>query len=83
MNKNINKTLSEDEQTKEDMKQLAIARLRTIPSNFQISVGGDGSVSRDEAIENIMSDSKLGNELINIQLEFLRDMAGGDLYKYE
>jgi len=78
-----NKYLTEQEQIKEDIKQLVIARIRTIPKNLQIAVGGDGGFSRDEAIENILNESELGGELIDMQLEFLRDMAGGDLYKYE
>ncbi|MEN8253640.1 MAG: hypothetical protein ABFQ62_04680 [Patescibacteria group bacterium] len=83
MNKKTKKILNEEELIQEDMKLLAIERLKSIPSNYQISVGGDGSFSRDEAIENVKNDSEIGKELIDVQIEFLRDMAQGELYKYE
>ena len=82
MKKN-NHTPTDKQQLKEDMKQLAIARLKSIPSQYQISVGGGGSLTRKEAVENIENDSEIGKELVNIQIEFLRDMAQGELYKYE
>lgn len=74
---------SKNPQVKEDMKKLAIARLKTISSDFQISVGGGNSLSRDEAIDSILTDSEIGEELVDIQIEFLRDMASGSLYDYE
>jgi len=82
MKKN-NHTPTDKQQLKEDMKQLAIARLKSIPSQYQISVGGGGGLTRKEAVENIENDSEIGKELVNIQIEFLRDMAQGELYKYE
>lgn len=62
------------------MKQLAIARLRTIPQEYQITVGDVGNLSRDEVIQNIIENSDIGKKMVSIQMDFIRDMADGDLY---
>ncbi len=77
------KPSTEKKQLKEDMKQLTIARLRSIPDDYQISIGSAGTLTREQAIENVEQENELGKELIEVQLEFLRDMARGELYKYE
>lgn len=70
----------QSKQLKEDKKKLAVARIRAIPNEFQISVGGDDSISRDEVIENIHSETSIGEKMVQVQLDFLRDMARGKLY---
>ncbi len=70
------------QQIQEDIKELVIARLKAIPQDFNISFGGNESLTRDEAIQNIIEESDLGREIIDIQLKFLKDMTKGDLYQY-
>ena len=62
-----------------DLKELVIARLRLIPDNVKMSVGSDGEFSRNELIESVRQENKMGHEIVRSQLEFLRALATGSL----
>ena len=65
------------EEISEEIKEIVIARLQTIPSNKKVSIGSYGEFSRDELIEGVKSGSEVGKKIIEIELEFLRAMKQG------
>ena len=54
---------------------LVIARLETIPSNVEISVGGDGSFTVSELIEKVKKRDDIGKKMIEVQLAYLRSLG--------
>lgn len=60
--------------TKEYLKELAIARLRTIPPNVGFSIGGYGDFSRDALIREIEKESGVGKAAIELEIQFIREM---------
>lgn len=69
--------MSEDKELKEEIKELVIARLETIPSNKKISIGSYGEFSKDELIEGVKAGSEVGKKIIEVELEFLRAQKKG------
>lgn len=65
---------------KEQIKKLVIARLDSLPSNVNISVGSEGSFNKQQLIEQVESDTEIGEKMIEIELEYLRKLKEGILY---
>lgn len=59
----------------EDITNLVIARLETIPSNIELSVGGDGSFTVSELIERVKKQDEIGKKMIEMQLAYLRSLG--------
>jgi len=58
-----------------DIINLVIARLKTIPSNVELSVGNTGSFSIDELIERVRKQDDIGKKMIEMQLAYLRSLG--------
>ncbi|KKS25791.1 MAG: hypothetical protein A2736_01925 [Candidatus Yanofskybacteria bacterium RIFCSPHIGHO2_01_FULL_41_27] len=67
--KNNNQNISED------IMNLVIARLETIPSNIELSVGNEGSFSVEELIERVKKQDDIGKKMIEMQLAYLRSLG--------
>lgn len=69
MNKNsFSKTKINDE----EIRQLVIARLRSLSSGRKISIGSAGEFTKEELIEKVEKKEKVGDKIIAIQLAYLR-----------
>ena len=63
----------------EEIKQLVIERLKAIPSDKEISIGNEGAFSVEELIEGVKKNDRVGQKVIEIQMEFLRSLKKGKL----
>ena len=68
-------TISQDE----EIKRLVIERLKTIPRDKKISIGGEGNFTVDEMIESVEKNNKVGQEIIEVQMKFLQSFKTGAL----
>ena len=60
--------------TANDIKQLVIERLRRIPEGKKISIGSNGDYTGEQLIGLIESNDKIGDKVIEMQLEYLRSL---------
>lgn len=67
----------------EDVRQLVIARLKAASSNFKVSIGGEGEFSQEDLIKNVEEGTDVGQKIVDIQMEYLRDLASGKIYQDE
>ncbi len=58
----------------EDIMNLVIARLETIPPNIEISIGGEGNFTISELIERVKKQDEIGKKIIEIQMAYLRSL---------
>jgi hypothetical protein len=63
-----------------DIKELVIARLQTIPDDKGISVGAYGELTRDQMIAHVKDGDDIGNSIVQIEMNFLRALKEGDFY---
>lgn len=72
---------NKEESIEEIKKKIAIERLRQAPSNFSISLGSNGGkfMNRDDLIKEVEEETPAGENIINIQLEYLRAFKRGFL----
>lgn len=80
MNQQQNKISGEELETQEAIKQLALARMQAIPKDVKISIGSD-EYSKEELINQMKNKSEIGKQLIEMQINFVRDMAQGKIYQ--
>lgn len=74
--KRINKTTKI--KIDKDVKILVIERIKA-SSNLSIFIGND-NYSKEDLVQSIESENELGREIVEIQLDYLRDMASGAIY---
>lgn len=58
--------------TDEDIRKLVTARLQVLSSDTIISVGSEGSFSRDDLIKRVEKDDYIGKKIIEVEMEWLR-----------
>jgi hypothetical protein len=56
----------------EEIRKLVTARLSVLSADTMISVGAEGSFSRDELIQRVESGDRVGNKIAQIEMEWLR-----------
>lgn len=79
MNQNIEK--DKIEKGENEIKELVIARLKTLPSDKKLSVGSSGDFTRDELIEHVDKKDELGKKIMEVQMEYLRLLKEGIFYE--
>ena len=61
----------------EDIKQLVILRLETLPSDKKISIGSYGDFRKEELIAHVEKEDEIGKKMVEVELEFLRALKKG------
>ncbi len=61
----------------EEIKELVILRLETLPSDKKISIGSYGEFSKEELIEHVKKEDDIGRKMIDVEMEFLKAIREG------
>lgn len=72
MNQKNSEQGEEKEEINQDIIDLVIARLETIPSNTMVSIGNEGSFEIQDLIKRVRANDEIGQKMLKIQLEYLR-----------
>jgi len=67
----------EKEKTSEEIKELVIARLDIMPSNYKLSIGGKGTFTKEDLIRHVKADDSIGNQIVEMQLHFIKALTSG------
>ena len=65
----------------DDIKELVIARLQTLPDDISVSVGAEGEYSRDQLIQHVEVEDEIGKKMVEIEMNFLRSLKEGKFYE--
>ena len=71
-----------DADLKEQLKEITIARIRTVSKDAHISLGSE-DYSSEELIKHLEKNDEIGDELIEMNWQYLRDLASGAIYDNE
>ena len=83
MSNELQKNLALNEEEKEQLKQLVLARLSVMPDGIRLSIGGSNDLTKGELIEYVKSEDEIGKQFMSMELEFLQDLASGAIYGNE
>lgn len=67
---------------KENLKKIVLARLQVMPSDLNISIGGQ-DIAKKDLVTHVENSDDIGEHLMLTELEFLQDLASGAIYKNE
>lgn len=70
-----------EEETKK-LKEIVLARLSVMPEDVSVSIG-DKNLGKEELVEHVQSEDEIGKQMMEMDLEFLQDMASGAIYGHE
>ncbi|KKS04815.1 MAG: hypothetical protein UU82_C0007G0030 [Candidatus Nomurabacteria bacterium GW2011_GWC2_41_8] len=71
-----------DPELSEQLKKLVLERVGSMPDTLRMSVGS-GELTKDDILKHVEQRDNIGNQVIEMELEFLRDLANGMVYAYE
>jgi len=57
-----------------EIRKLVVARLRSFPSGRKMSIGADGEFTKDELIDRVEKDDRIGKKIVQIQLSYLQSL---------
>lgn len=80
-----NQTFSDLQLTDEEkkkLKEIVLARLTVMPPDISISIG-DINLNKQELTQHVESEDEIGNQMMEMELEFLKDLASGAIYSHE
>lgn len=72
--------MSSNKQIQEDIRELVLARIMAASDDLRIAIGST-EYTKKEMIENVKEGNEIGKEIMDIQMEYLRDMAKGAIYQ--
>lgn len=79
-NKNVNIKETISTETQDDIKKLVLARIMAASDDLRIAIGST-EYTKTEMIKSVEAGDKVGKEIMEIQMEYLRDMAAGAIYQ--
>ena len=65
----------------EELKKIVLWRLETIPPNYKLSVGNEGTFTKDELKQHVEKGDEIGVMFANMQLNFMKALASGEFSK--
>ncbi len=66
--------------SKQEIKQLVMERLKTLPEDTGLSIGSMGGFDKQELISHVLQGDEIGQKIIQVELNFLRGLKQGILY---
>ena len=64
----------------DDFQKLVSARLQTLPKGYSISIGGVGSITKEEALNHVDKKDHIGELLIAADRHYFSLLKSGDIY---
>lgn len=62
-----------------DIRQLVVERIKVLSSGRKISIGSEGSFSKEELIDHVNKGDKIGEKIVKVQMNYLRSFKTGFL----
>jgi len=70
----------DNQQMDEQVKKVVIANLQGLSPDLVMHIGSMGEFSREQLIDNVEKETKVGAKIVEIQLNFLRKLKEGIFY---
>lgn len=59
----------------EEIIKVVVARLSTMPPTVKISIGNQGTFSKEELIKHVLDGDKVGKLVVEMHLNYLREIV--------
>ena len=68
-----------DADAQEKLKQIVVARIRTLPQEMKISLGGE-DLSAEQLVQHVEEGDETGLEYLKMNLLYMQELASGAIY---
>ena len=72
--------IAQDEELSRQLKMLVLERISIMPENMRLAIGTT-EISKKDIVQHIEAEDDLGKQMIEMELEYLRDLASGAIYQ--
>ena len=59
-----------------DVRKLVVERIRTMPANVRLSLGGSEDLDKDALISHVERGDELGEKIVEMHMNYLRSLRG-------
>ena len=64
----------------EDFQKLVYTRWQAFPKGYSISIGGVGTITKEEALKHVADRDEIGEILIAVDRNYFNKIKSGELY---
>lgn len=72
--------MTKDKGLQEDIRTLTLERIKASSGDLRLSIGAE-DYTKTELLESVRRNDEVGQEVMETQIEYLRDMAEGKIYQ--
>ncbi len=65
----------------ERLKQIVLMKIATMPKNYKLSIGGEGSFNKVQIAERINKMDDVGRKILDMELKFIKALSRGEVTK--
>ena len=75
--------MNEEEKKKqlERLKQIVLMKIATMPKNYKLSIGGEGSFNKVQIAEHVNKMDDVGRNILDMELRFIKALSQGEVTK--
>lgn len=75
--------MNEEEKKKqlERLKQIVLMKIATMPKNYKLSIGGEGSFNKVQIAEHVNKMDDVGRNILDMELKFIQALSSGKITK--
>ncbi|MDP3640676.1 MAG: hypothetical protein Q8R53_05785 [Nanoarchaeota archaeon] len=70
-----------NENISHELKKIVLWRLETIPPHFKLSIGNEGTFTKEELKRHVEKEDNIGVIFAKMQLKFMKALASGEFSK--
>lgn len=70
-----------EQEINREIKELVIARLKTLPDDKEVSIGSDSEFTKKELIDHVEKSDSIGQKMVEVEMNFLRALKEGALFE--
>lgn len=64
----------------DNFQRLVYTRLQSLPKGYSISIGSEGTITKEEALEHVSKNDKVGKLLIAVDRHYFDLLKTGEIY---
>ena len=64
-----------------DLKKIVLAKIENYDDDWLLSIGSSGTFDKDEILKEVENETDVGLKVVEIQRDFMEDMANGKFYQ--
>ena len=65
----------------ERLKQIVLMKIATMPKNYKLSIGGEGSFNKAQIVEHVNKMDDVGKKILDMELRFIKALSRGEVTK--